>query len=65
MTKLKYLVESKVGTSSELIAYKREDPKGFEGLLEMAENEMMIRSIRENELEWRLRLENGEHVKKL
>ena len=45
MTALKYLIESKVGTSSEIIAFKLQDPKGFETLREWAKNEMLHNGI--------------------
>ena len=45
MTALKYLTESKVATTGEILAMKREDPKGFNTLLKWAEEEMKHNNI--------------------
>ena len=45
MTALKYLIESKVGTSSEIISFKLADPKGFETLRKWATEEMINNGI--------------------
>lgn len=45
MTVLKYVVESKVATTAEILAYKREDPKGFDSFLLMAAEEMRNNNI--------------------
>ena len=45
MTVLKYIVESKVATTAEILAFKRVDSAGFDGLLKMAEDEMRHNNI--------------------
>lgn len=45
MTPLKYLTASKVGTTTEILALKREDPKGFYTILEFAKEEMKNNNI--------------------
>lgn len=45
MTVLKYLLASGVCTTSELLKFKREDPKGYVGLIEMARGEMVHNGV--------------------
>ena len=45
MTTLKYLIESKIGTSGEIIAFKLADPNGFETLKLWAAEEMKHNGI--------------------
>lgn len=45
MTILKYLIESKVGASADIIRLKTEDPKGFDTLKAWAEEEMKKNGI--------------------
>ena len=45
MTALKYIRESGVANTSEILALKREDPKGFATLTQMAEEEMLANGI--------------------
>jgi hypothetical protein len=42
---LKYIVESKVATSGELMAFKRDDPQGFDTLILWAREEMTHNGI--------------------
>jgi len=45
MTALKYLVESKIGSNSEIIALKRDHPKDFDTLVQWAREEMAHNGI--------------------
>lgn len=46
MTPLKYIIESGAAqNSTEIISLKRSDPKGFDSLLKMAEDEMTHNGI--------------------
>lgn len=45
MTALKYLVESKVGSNSEIITLKREHPADYDTLIQWAKEEMAHNGI--------------------
>lgn len=45
MTPLKYITEAKICTTAELLAFKREYPKDFTELLEMARVEMRHNNV--------------------
>ena len=45
MTALKYIRESNMATTAEILALKREDPEGFATLVKMAKEEMTHNGI--------------------
>lgn len=45
MTPLKYIRESGVATTAELLAYKKNDPRGFDTFIEMAREEMRHNNV--------------------
>jgi len=51
MTPLKYLIESRIATAGEIMAFKRDDPQGFDTLLRWAKEEMEHNNIEVTEPE--------------